>query len=450
MMLFLGLFLIALLVLSFPSVSIFKQQNMVMAQQYVQTIKYRNLVIDLGNGVKTNAQLTYPAVGKGPFPAVLLVPGSGPVDKNETLGFVHKNGPTPPTPAWQIAQYLSERGFAVLRYDKRGVGANFTILDKNVWGNLTINDLKHDAQKALAVLIQQPGVDPNKITVIGHSEGTMITPRVAIDNATKVKNIVLMGDVAQNMHDIVYFQMVNLPLLYVEKFLDHNHDGLLSVSEASKNPVFNSVVGNFTLLLETSNGTKRQLSPEYNTNKDAYISINNELKPKLVAQFESLSAVRPDQKCPGPKICPTWFKSVYAVEPALSIIGNVSKSIGILILNGENDSQTPVQQAFLLQQRLTDVNHPDHTLITYPNLGHVFYPSFEWQTRLGPLPQYVLVDIYAWLESHSGLSLFYKEDSFTTFIAEFFFKTCQQRDVIAHLSLVASIDHSQGTASWVS
>ena len=56
--------------------------------------------------------------------------------------------------------------------------------------------------------------------------------------------------------------------------------------------------------------------------------------------------------------------------PNLSIIGNVSKSTGILILNGENDSQTPVQQAFLLQQRLTEINHPDHTLITYPNLGH--------------------------------------------------------------------------------
>ncbi|MGB7956294.1 MAG: hypothetical protein WCF23_20160 [Candidatus Nitrosopolaris sp.] len=44
---------------------------------YPQTIKYRNLVIDLGNGVKTNAQLTIYAVGKGPFPAVLLVHGSG-------------------------------------------------------------------------------------------------------------------------------------------------------------------------------------------------------------------------------------------------------------------------------------------------------------------------------------------------------------------------------------
>src|SRR5215469_9249641 len=130
MMLFLGLFLIALLVLSFPSVSIFKQQNMVMAQQYVQTIKYRNLVIDLGNGVKTKAQLTYPAVGKGPFPAVLLIPGSGSVDMNETSAEAMNT-----KPFWQISQHLSVRIFAVLRYDKRGVGEDGIIVDKNVWGN---------------------------------------------------------------------------------------------------------------------------------------------------------------------------------------------------------------------------------------------------------------------------------------------------------------------------
>jgi uncharacterized protein len=87
------------------------------------------------------------------------------------------------------------------------------------------------------------------------------------------------------------------------------------------------------------------------------------------------------------------------MTPNLSIIGNVSKAIGILILNGENDSQAPVQQAFLLQQRLTEVNYPDHTLITYPNLGHAFYPSSQWST--GPIKQYVLADIYAWLEVHS-------------------------------------------------
>jgi len=114
----LSLFLIGILGLSFLSVSILKQHNLVMAQQYIQTIKYRNLVIDLGNGLKTNAQLTYPAIGKGPFPGVLLIQGTGVVEVvNSTFGFVHKNEPKVPKPYFQIAQYLSERGFAVLRYD---------------------------------------------------------------------------------------------------------------------------------------------------------------------------------------------------------------------------------------------------------------------------------------------------------------------------------------------
>lgn len=132
-----------MLALSCLSTNVFnqqQQQNRALAQQYIPTIKYRNLVIDLGNGVKTNAQLTYPAVGKGPFPCVLLISASGALDKNGTSGFVHKNGPKPPTPYWQIAQYLTERGFAVLRYDKRGIGANYT-LNQNVCGNATVNDL---------------------------------------------------------------------------------------------------------------------------------------------------------------------------------------------------------------------------------------------------------------------------------------------------------------------
>ena len=109
-------------------------------------------------------------------------------------------------------------------------------------------------------------------------------------------------------------------------------------------------------------------------------------------------------KCNNIRGCPVWLRSELNLIPNLSIIGNISNSTGILILNGENDSQTTVQQAFLLQQRLTDVNHPDHTLITYPNLGHVFYPSPQWFTEIGPIEPYVLADLYAWLEVHSGLA----------------------------------------------
>jgi pimeloyl-ACP methyl ester carboxylesterase len=399
------------------------------AQSDLQTIKYRNLVIDLGNGIKTNAQLTYPAIERegggggggeanGTFPGVLLIHGSGADDMNGTIGYIRIDNQTglkiypPARPLFQIAEYLSERGFAVLRYDKRGIGANTTILDSNVWGNATFNDLKQDAEKSLDVLIQQPEVDVNKITVLGHSEGTMIAPRVAIDNPNEVKNIVLMGAAAQNLREMFYLELVSTPLLYAQNMLDHRHDGLLSVQEASNNPVFSSMIGNLTLLLtqnitatngSTTTAQQQRLHPEYNTDNDTFISINDELKPKLVENFESVSVVTPG-KCMELGGCPIWLRSHYALEPTLNIIGKVPSNTSILILNGENDTQTPVQGAFLLQQKLTEINHPDHIIITYPNLGHLFYPSSQWQTGIGPIQPYVLADLYSWLEAHSGFT----------------------------------------------
>jgi cephalosporin-C deacetylase-like acetyl esterase len=56
-------------------------------------------------------------------------------------------------------------------------------------GNATINDLIHDAEKALNVLIQQSEVDPKRISLIGHSEGTQYAPRIAIDNSTKAERM---------------------------------------------------------------------------------------------------------------------------------------------------------------------------------------------------------------------------------------------------------------------
>jgi len=83
-------------------------------------------------------------------------------------------------------------------------------------------------QKAIVVLINQPEVDANKVTVLGHSEGTAISLIVAIDNVGKVKNIIIMGALAQNTNEILYFQTVTLPISYAQKVLDKNHNGLLS------------------------------------------------------------------------------------------------------------------------------------------------------------------------------------------------------------------------------
>lgn len=253
------------------------------------------------------------------------------------------------------------------------------------------------------ILTLQPEVDPQRISLIGHSEGTVIAPRVAIDNPTKVKNIILMGTVAQNLiRDILRHQVVDLPSEYATQVLDKNHTGLISIQQIAKDPLLGYYLVSSSLL--DTNNTKvitNNLVEKFGTT--GHVSIQKQIRPALIKYYENESAFNLS-KCNEIRGCPVWFRSEFSLIPTLSIIGNISKSTGILMLNGENDSATPVQQAFLLQQRLTQVNHPDHTLITYPNLGHWFYPSSQWFTESGPIEPYVLADLYSWLESHNGFT----------------------------------------------
>src|SRR5690606_12302503 len=113
------------------------------AQEYLA----RDLTIELESGLKTDAQLTLPKSGHGPFPGVLLLQGSGTIDMNEYLPPEVTGSDEPSRPFLQIAEYLSSRGFAVLRFNKRGVGLNGTVLDPSIVANSTYQSYKSDAEK---------------------------------------------------------------------------------------------------------------------------------------------------------------------------------------------------------------------------------------------------------------------------------------------------------------
>ena len=101
---------------------------------------------------------------------------------------------------------------------------------------------------------------------------------------------------------------------------------------------------------------------------------------------------------------PAYSNSFLSIEPNLNTIGSVPTNTTILLLNGEHDTQTPVQGALFIAAKAYTVKSSDHTLITYPNLGHEFHPSSQWFTQNGPIAEYVLADLYSWLESRSGLA----------------------------------------------
>jgi uncharacterized protein len=154
---------------------------------------------------------------------------------------------------------------------------------------VTANDLIQDSKKALNVLIQQPEVDPKRISIIGHSEGTLYAPSVAIDNSTKVKNIILMSTLAQNPVKVLYYyQVVSSPLQYATQVLDKNHSGMISIYQLAIDPFLSHIIVQFSVLI--ANNTKditTALMKEFGTNR--YISIDNQLKPALIKTYENFT-----------------------------------------------------------------------------------------------------------------------------------------------------------------
>ena len=122
------------------------------------------------------------------------------------------------------------------------------------WENSTANDVIQDSKKALNVLVQQPEIDPKRISLIGHSEATLYAPRVAINNSTKVKNIILMGTLAQNPAVAEYNLDVFLPSEYAKKVLEKNHTGLISIQQISKDPMLRDLLVSGSVL--RTNNTK--------------------------------------------------------------------------------------------------------------------------------------------------------------------------------------------------
>lgn len=119
-------------------------------------------------GVRLSGTLTVPE-GEGPFPAAILISGSGPQDRDETV-WGHK-------PFAVLADYLTRRGIAVLRYDDRGFGES-----TGDHGSATSADFATDANAAVDYLTSRSDIDREAIGFVGHSEGGMIGPIAAAAN----------------------------------------------------------------------------------------------------------------------------------------------------------------------------------------------------------------------------------------------------------------------------
>jgi dienelactone hydrolase len=130
---------------------------------------------------KLSGTLTVPR-GKGPFPAVVLVHGSGPHDRDETVGGTK--------PFKDLAQGLASRNIAVLRYVKRT--KQYPVPEAAP--TMTAETVE-DALRAVDLLRHQPEIDPKRIYVLGHSQGGYLMPRIMQRDAKLAGVIVMAGNV---------------------------------------------------------------------------------------------------------------------------------------------------------------------------------------------------------------------------------------------------------------
>ena len=163
----------------------------VTAPPYAEQTRFHFEDVTVGT-YKLPGTLTIPN-GKGPFPAVVLIHGSGPNDRDETVGANH--------PFADIAEGLSSRGIVVLRYDKRTYA--YRTLDPQK--TMVDEEVIQDGVAAVRLLRARRDVAQDRIFVLGHSLGAMLAPEIA-KKAGQVAGIVMLAPPGRKLPQLVVEQ----------------------------------------------------------------------------------------------------------------------------------------------------------------------------------------------------------------------------------------------------
>lgn len=302
------------------------------------------VIIGEGSKYPLNGILMIPAQAERPVPAVVLVHGSGPLDMNEKIGnnYFFKD----------IADGLSEKGIAVLRYDKRTFVYGKEIRKDP---NLSVKEeIIEDVVFATDILRKDARIDSERIFIIGHSMGGMLAPRIDSESGN-FAGIVIMGGTTRKLEEVIIAQ---------------NNDVLSSLNK-------------FLQMI-----AKKQISKLSSKFSNIYNLSDEEAKSTLVL---------------GKYIRAYYFKEM-GEHPLTNYLSALSKPM--LILQGEKDFQVSVEKDFNQYKELLKEKQ-NVTFKLYPNLNHLFMPSVYGKI-LKAKKEYkvaqhvdgqVIADIAEWIES---------------------------------------------------
>ncbi|QDT83593.1 alpha/beta fold hydrolase [Gimesia chilikensis] len=285
----------------------FKPDGEYQSPGYVDPRKFTEEPLVIGKGLwELPGTLSLP-VGEGPFPAVVLVHGSGPQDRNETVG--------PNQPFKDLAQGLASKGIAVLRYDKRTYHHRLKIalLSQRI---KVREETVEDAALAVQRLAGDPRIDPQRIVVLGHSLGGYLLPRIAAESKEVAGLISLAGSV-RPLEDLILDQT---------RYLVHLDGKVTSEEQAQLD----------ALAVQVERVRSMELS-------------------------ESVSAVDLPLSVPA-----SYWLDLQGYQPAQAAR---TLSQPLLILQGERDYQVTMEDFRLWKEALAE--RKDVRLRSYPGLNHL-------------------------------------------------------------------------------
>jgi dienelactone hydrolase len=168
---------------------------------YVHPAAFHEVEVTVGSGEWALPGTLSMPEGAGPFPAVVLVHGSGPQDRDETIG--------PNRPFRDLAWGLASQGIAVLRYEKRTKVHAGQITPEMVARMTVQEEVIDDTLSAVRLLRQTPGIDPGGIYVLGHSLGATLAPRIGQQDSS-IAGLIVMAGLTRPLEDTILDQFTYL------------------------------------------------------------------------------------------------------------------------------------------------------------------------------------------------------------------------------------------------
>jgi pimeloyl-ACP methyl ester carboxylesterase len=302
--------------------------------------------------------LTLPE-GAGPFPAVVLITGSGAQDRDETI-LGHK-------PFLVLSDALTRRGIAVLRVDDRGMGQS-----TGDFVNSTTGDFATDVEASLAYLRSRPEINKRHLGLIGHSEGGIIAPMVAARDPG-VSFIVMMAGAGVPGRSVFLYQqeqgylMAGAPQTKVDQIM---------ASRRKLYAVLASSVDDATALKQVGD---------------------------ILAAESKLTGAPPETlRALAPQFAGRWARYFANYDPTVDL---KRLHIPVLALNGSKDTQVD-PQLNLPPIRAALANDRQATVTELPGLNHLFQPAVtgqvaEYQTIETTIDPSVLTLIGDWVVAHT-------------------------------------------------